>query len=77
MQRLPPNIDVVGEIHTILGGIAGGGKLNSARKAYARRMQSEEAYSLQKPPKITKRDLIVLSFSKKDTRGWLCPMIMP
>ena len=32
------NQEVVREIHTISGGITGGGKSNSARKAYARSM---------------------------------------
>jgi hypothetical protein len=34
-----PNQEVVREIHTITGGIAGGGDSNSARKAYARSLQ--------------------------------------
>jgi hypothetical protein len=39
-EEQPPlqNQEVVREIHTIAGGIAGGGESNSARKAYARSM---------------------------------------
>jgi hypothetical protein len=36
------NQEVVREIHTIAGGIAGGGDSNSARKAYARSLQGQE-----------------------------------
>jgi hypothetical protein len=38
-QQPLKNQEVVREIHTIAGGIAGSGELNSARKAYARSMQ--------------------------------------
>jgi hypothetical protein len=60
---------VIGEIYTIFGGVAGDGESNSTRKAYTRRMQSEEVYSLQRLPKAAKTESMVLSFSEEDTRG--------
>jgi hypothetical protein len=64
---------VVRDIHTISGGIAGGGESNLARKAYARSMQGEEVYSLHKPMKAAKTESIVLSFSEEDGRGFVMP----
>jgi hypothetical protein len=68
-----PNQEVVREIHTIAGGIAGGGDSNSARKAYARSLQGQEVYSLHRPSKAAKTDSVVLSFSEEDTRGVVMP----
>jgi hypothetical protein len=64
---------VVKEIHTISGGIAGGGESNSARKAYARSMQGQEVYSLNRPSKTAKIKPVVLSFSEEDARGVVMP----
>ena len=61
------------EIHTISGGIAGGGESNSARKANARSMQNGEVYSLHRPPKATKIESVILSFSEEDARGVAMP----
>ena len=61
------------EIHTISGGIAGGEESNSARKAYARSMQSEEVYSLHRPPKAARTESVMLSFLKEDARGVAMP----
>jgi hypothetical protein len=68
-----PNQEVVREIHTIAGGIAGGGDSNSARKAYARSLQGQEVYSLHRPSKAARTDSVVLSFSEEDTRGVVMP----
>jgi hypothetical protein len=57
---------VIGEIYTIFGGVAGGSESNSAKKAYTRRMQSKEVYSLQRLPKSAKTELMVLSFSEEE-----------
>jgi ribonuclease HI len=64
---------VVREIHTIFGGITGGGESNSARKAYARSMQGQEVYSLHRPTKAAKTESVVLSFSEEDARGVVMP----
>jgi hypothetical protein len=64
---------VVREIHTIAGGIAGGGDSNSTRKAYARSLQGQEVYSLHRPSKAARADSVVLSFSEEDARGVVMP----
>ena len=64
---------MVGEIHTIYGGVAGGGQSNLARKAHARKMQAEEVFLLQWPPKIAKKDSMVISFFEKDAKGVMMP----
>jgi hypothetical protein len=69
VQRPLQNQKVVRKIHTVSGGIVGGGESNSARKAYARSMQGQEVYSLHKPMKAAKTELVVLSFSEEDARG--------
>ena len=61
------------EIHTISGGIAGGGESNSTRKAYARSMQNEEVYSLHRPPKAAKMESVILSFLEEDAWGLAMP----
>jgi hypothetical protein len=63
----------VREIHTISSGIVSGGELNSARKAYARSMQSEEVYSLHRPPKAARTESVMLSFLKEDARRVVMP----
>jgi hypothetical protein len=68
-----PNQEMVREIHTISDGIVRGGESNSARKAYARSMQGQEVYSLHRPPKSTKTEPVVLSFSEEDARGVVMP----
>jgi hypothetical protein len=68
-----PNQEVVREIHTIAGGIAGGGDSNSARKAHARSLQGQEVYSLHRPSKAARTDSVVLSFSEEDARGVVMP----
>jgi hypothetical protein len=73
VQRPLQNQEVVREIHTISGGIAGGGESNSARKAYARSMQGQEVYSLHRPAKAAKIESVVLSFSEEDARGVVMP----
>ncbi|XP_059450872.1 uncharacterized protein LOC132181637 [Corylus avellana] len=69
----PQNHDVVGEILTISGGIAGGGESNSAKKAHARRVQTEEVLFLERPAKTLKREPMVLSFSEEDAKGVMMP----
>ena len=61
------------KIHTISDGITGGKESNSARKAYARSMQSEEVYSLYKLPKVARTELVMLSFLEEDARGVAMP----
>jgi ribonuclease HI len=68
-----PNQEVVREIHTIAGGIAGGGDSNSARKAHARSLQGQEVYSLHRPSKLPRTDSVALSFSEEDARGVVMP----
>ncbi|XP_059458240.1 uncharacterized protein LOC132187819 [Corylus avellana] len=71
--RPPRDQGVVGEIHTIAGGIAGGGQSNSARKAHARKTQAEEVFTVQRPSKVAKKDSVILSFSEEDARGVMQP----
>ncbi|XP_059451058.1 uncharacterized protein LOC132181846 [Corylus avellana] len=71
--RPPRDQGVVGEIHTIAGGIAHGGQSNSARKAYARKTQTEEVFIVQRPSKVAKKDSVVLSFSEEDAKGVMQP----
>jgi hypothetical protein len=73
VQKPLQNQEIVREIHTIFGGIAGGGESNSARKAYARSVQGQEVYSLQRPTKTAKTESVVLSFSEEDARGVVMP----
>jgi hypothetical protein len=73
VQRPLQNQEVVRKIHTIFGGIAGGGESNLARKAYAKSMQGEEVYSLHRLMKVAKIESVVLSFSKEDTWGVVMP----
>ena len=61
------------EIHTISGRIAGEEESNSARKAYARSMQSEEVYSLHRPLKATRMESVMLSFLEEDARRVAMP----
>ena len=61
------------EIHIISGGISGDGELNSARKVYARSMQSEEVYSLHRPMKAAIMKSVMLSFLKEDAQGVVMP----
>ena len=61
------------EIHTISNRVASGRESNSARKAYARSIQSEEVYSLHKPMNAARTESIMLSFSKEDARGVVMP----
>jgi hypothetical protein len=60
----PRNQDVIGEIHSIFGGLAGGGESNSIRKAHARTVNEEEVLFLERPSKAQKKDPMILSFSK-------------
>ena len=67
------NQEVVREIHTISGGITNFGESNSARKTYARSMQSGEVYSLHRPVKAARMKSIMLSYSEEDARGVVMP----
>jgi hypothetical protein len=49
-------------IYTISGGFGGGGESNSARKAYARKLDDFEVYSVQKPPKSRKYNPLIIGF---------------
>ncbi|XP_059436451.1 uncharacterized protein LOC132169434 [Corylus avellana] len=69
----PRNHDVVREILTISRGIAGGGKANSARRAYAKRVQTEEVLFLERPAKTMKREPMVLLFTEEDAKGVMMP----
>ncbi|XP_059428651.1 uncharacterized protein LOC132162427 [Corylus avellana] len=64
----PQNQTIVGEIRTISGGLAGGGQSSSVRKAYVKQVRTEEVFSLEKPSKIRKQELSVLSFSEEDAK---------
>ena len=61
------------EIHTISSGIAGSGESNSAKKAYAKSIQSEEVYSMHTPMKAARTEPVMPSFSEEDARGVLMP----
>jgi hypothetical protein len=69
----PQNQDVIGEIHTISRGLAGGGESNSVRKAHTIRVNAEEVLFLERPSKAQKRDLMILSFSEEDVEGVAMP----
>ena len=72
-QRPHQNQEVVREIHSISGGIAGGGESNLARKVYDRSMKSEEVYSLHRPQKAARTESVMLSFSEEDAREVAMP----
>uniref|UniRef100_A0A2N9EXT2 Reverse transcriptase domain-containing protein n=1 Tax=Fagus sylvatica TaxID=28930 RepID=A0A2N9EXT2_FAGSY len=59
--------DIIGEIHTIVGGLASGGASRSSRKAYAR--QAHNILVTQRSRKSLKMDDQVISFSEDDARN--------
>uniref|UniRef100_A0A2N9FAV6 Retrotransposon gag domain-containing protein n=1 Tax=Fagus sylvatica TaxID=28930 RepID=A0A2N9FAV6_FAGSY len=59
--------DIIGEIRTIVGGLASEGTSWSSRKAYAR--QVHNILVTQRPQKNVKMDDQVISFSEDDARG--------
>jgi hypothetical protein len=59
--------DIIGEIRTIVGGLASGGASRSSRKAYAR--QAHNILVTQKSRKSLKMDDQVISFSEDDARN--------
>ncbi|XP_059455322.1 uncharacterized protein LOC132185580 [Corylus avellana] len=67
------NHDVIGEILTISVGIAGGRESSFARRAHARKVQTEEIYFLERPTKAQKQELVVLSFTDEDAKGVMMP----
>ncbi|XP_059441921.1 uncharacterized protein LOC132174251 [Corylus avellana] len=70
----PRHQDVVREIHTISGGLAGGGISSSSRKAYARRTKADnEVLLVERPLKIARRARMAISFSEEDERGVIFP----
>jgi hypothetical protein len=69
----PQNQLIVKEIHTISGGLAGGGESTSARKALARSIHIEEVYQVERPHKVQKKDVATISFSDKDVEGVSMP----
>jgi hypothetical protein len=72
-QPRPQNQLIVREIHTISGGLAGGGESTSARKAHARSIHIEEVYQVGRPCKVQKRDIETISFSNEDANGVSMP----
>ncbi|XP_059436624.1 uncharacterized protein LOC132169640 [Corylus avellana] len=67
-QQNPQNQAIIGEIHTISAGLAGGGESSSARKAYVKQARMEEIFALEKPSKIQKKEPSVLTFSEEDAK---------
>uniref|UniRef100_A0A2N9IMK3 Uncharacterized protein n=1 Tax=Fagus sylvatica TaxID=28930 RepID=A0A2N9IMK3_FAGSY len=59
--------DIIGEIRTIVGGLASGGASRSSRKAYAR--QAHNILVTQRSRKSLKMDDQVISFSEDDARN--------
>uniref|UniRef100_A0A2N9G447 Integrase catalytic domain-containing protein n=1 Tax=Fagus sylvatica TaxID=28930 RepID=A0A2N9G447_FAGSY len=59
--------DIIGEIRTIVGGLASGGASRSSRKAYAR--QAHNILVIQRSRKSLKMDDQVISFSEDDARN--------
>ena len=59
--------DIIGEIRTIVGGLASGGTSRSSRKAYTR--QAHNILVTQRPRKNVKLDDQVINFSEDDARG--------
>jgi hypothetical protein len=59
--------DIIGEIRTIIEGLASRGTSRSSRKAYAR--QAHNILVTQRPQKNVKMDDQVISFSEDDARG--------
>uniref|UniRef100_A0A2N9F0D0 Integrase catalytic domain-containing protein n=1 Tax=Fagus sylvatica TaxID=28930 RepID=A0A2N9F0D0_FAGSY len=59
--------DIIGEIRTIVGGLASGGTSQSSRKAYTR--QAHNILVTQRPRKNVKMDDQVITFSEDDVRG--------
>ena len=55
-QPNPQNQLIMREIHTNFGGLAGGGKPTSMRKAHTRNVRVEEVYHLERPPKEERSD---------------------
>jgi hypothetical protein len=72
-ESQPQNKLVVREIHTISGGLAGGGESTSARKAHARSIHMEEVYQIARPCKMRKKDIETISFSDEDANGVSMP----
>jgi hypothetical protein len=72
-ENQPSNQLVVREIHTIFGGLAGGGESTSARKAHARSIHMEEVYQIARPRKMRKKDVETISFSDDDANGVSMP----
>ena len=60
--------EVVGENH-IYDEVASGGQSISAKKGHARKIQAKKIFLLQRPPKIVKKDSMVISFFFKMLRG--------
>ena len=58
---------LVGEIITIIGGPASGGTSRASRKAYA--WQVHNIMVIQRPPKNSRLDDQVISFSEEDAKG--------
>ncbi|XP_059446567.1 uncharacterized protein LOC132178131 [Corylus avellana] len=54
-------------------GLAGGGESNLARKAHARRVNTEEVLFLERPSKTQEKDPMILSFSEEDAKGVAMP----
>uniref|UniRef100_A0A2N9I423 Retrotransposon gag domain-containing protein n=1 Tax=Fagus sylvatica TaxID=28930 RepID=A0A2N9I423_FAGSY len=59
--------DIIGEIRTIIGGLASGGASRSSRKAYAR--QAHNILVTQRSRKSLKMDDQIISFSEDDARN--------
>jgi hypothetical protein len=63
----------IGDINTIVGGFAGGGKSSSARRSHARSLSSGEVFLTTRQAKLQKRETQPIVFIDDDFQGVVFP----